>query len=147
MNKYICIHGHFYQPPRENAWLEDIELQDSAFPYHDWNQRINKECYQPNASARILDNQGIINNILNNYSKISFNFGPTLLSWLEAKDKDTYQKILEADKLSMEYFDGHGSALAQAYNHMILPLSNRNDKETQVKWGVEDFIHRFGRKP
>ena len=147
MNKYICIHGHFYQPPRENAWLEEIELQDSAFPYHDWNQRINKECYRPNTSSRILDNQGVINNILNNYSKISFNFGPTLLSWLEAKDKDTYQKILEADKLSMEYFDGHGSALAQAYNHMILPLSNRNDKETQVKWGIEDFIHRFGRKP
>ena len=145
--KYVCIHGHFYQPPRENAWLEVIEVQDSAHPYHDWNERISAECYSPNASSRILDGKNVIKNIVNNYSKISFNFGPTLLSWMEAKDKQTYDAILEADKDSMKYFDGHGSAMAQVYNHIIMPLANKRDKETQVIWGIRDFEFRFKRKP
>ncbi|MCB0578771.1 MAG: DUF3536 domain-containing protein [Phaeodactylibacter sp.] len=146
-NKYVCIHGHFYQPPRENAWLESVEKQDSAAPFHDWNERINFECYAPNTAARILDRDNYIVGIVNNYARISFNFGPTLLSWMEKADPETYQGILEADKQSLELFGGHGSALAQVHSHLILPLCNRRDKETQVKWGIADFEHRFGRKP
>lgn len=146
-NKYICIHGHFYQPPRENAWLEVIEVQDSAHPYHDWNERISAECYAPNTASRILDKVGgAIKNITNNYSRISFNFGPTLLSWMELYDKEAYEGILEADKESIGRF-GHGSAMAQVFNHMIMPLANRKDKETQVIWGIRDFEKRFKRKP
>ena len=147
MEKYICIHGHFYQPPRENAWLEVIEVQDSAHPYHDWNERIAAECYGPNTASRILNKEGVITNIINNYSKISFNFGPTLLSWMEQNDGETYEAILEADKLSSETFNGHGSALAQVYNHMIMPLATSRDKETQIIWGIRDFAHRFNRLP
>jgi len=146
-NKFICIHGHFYQPPRENAWLEVIEVQDSSHPYHDWNERISAECYAPNASSRILDQKGVIKNIVNNYSRISFNFGPTLLSWMENNDSETYQAILEADKESIKNFSGHGSAIAQVYNHLILPLANSRDRETQVIWGIRDFETRFQRKP
>ena len=146
MDRNVCIHGHFYQPPRENAWLEFVELQDSAYPYHDWNERITRECYGPNATARILDETGRIARIVNNYASISFDFGPTLLSWLEGADPPTYARILEADRASQKRFSGHGSAIAQAYNHMILPLANRRDKVTQVRWGLRDFEHRFGRK-
>jgi alpha-amylase/alpha-mannosidase (GH57 family) len=147
VERYICIHGHFYQPPRENPWLEAIEHQDSAFPYHDWNERITAECYAPNAVSRILDGQNRIVKLINNYAKISFNFGPTLLNWLQAKAPDVYEAILEADRASLENFSGHGSALAQAYNHMILPLANRRDKRTQILWGIRDFERRFGRRP
>jgi alpha-amylase/alpha-mannosidase (GH57 family) len=143
--KYICIHGHFYQPPRENAWLEQIEVQESARPWHDWNERITDECYGPNAVSRILSDAGRITDIRNNYAKMSFNFGPTLLSWLEQKRPQIYQAILHADKLSQAQFGGHGSAIAQVYNHLIMPLANRRDKETQVNWGLQDFERRFGR--
>ncbi len=145
--KFVCIHGHFYQPPRENAWLEVIEVQDSAHPYHDWNERISAECYAPNAASRILDENRVINKITNNYARISFNFGPTLLSWMQENDKETYQHILEADKESKKYFGGHGSAMAQVYNHIIMPLANHRDKVTQVVWGIRDFESRFKRKP
>src|ERR1700690_3160494 len=144
---YLCIHGHFYQPPRENSWLEAIELQDSAYPYHDWNERITAECYATNAAARILDNAGRILKILSNYPKMSFDFGPTLLSWLELRAPKVYKAILHADKVSQRNFSGHGSAIAQADNHMIMPLANRRDKITQVVWGIRDFKHRFGRFP
>ncbi|WP_028845016.1 DUF3536 domain-containing protein [Thermodesulfovibrio thiophilus] len=147
MERYICIHGHFYQPPRENPWLEYVELQDSAYPYHDWNERITAECYEPNTASRILDPEWMVVDIVNNYSKISFNFGPTLLSWMEKKQPEAYEAIIEADKFSRERFSGHGSAIAQAYNHMIMPLANRQDKYTQVLWGIEDFKKRFGRYP
>ncbi len=147
MEKYICIHGHFYQPPRENPWLEAVELQDSAYPYHDWNERIAAECYAPNAVSRILDEQCRIVELANNYAKISFDFGPTLLSWMELNAPDIYQAILESDQESQKTFSGHGSALAQAYNHMIMPLASRRDKYTQVLWGIRDFEHRFGRSP
>ncbi|MBN2337863.1 MAG: DUF3536 domain-containing protein [Acidobacteria bacterium] len=147
MENYICIHAHFYQPPRENPWLEAIERQESAAPWHDWNERITAECYLPNGIARILDARGRIDRVLNNYSRISFNFGPTLLGWLEANDPWTYRRILAADRESAERFSGHGSALAQAYNHAILPLCNRRDKRTQIAWGIRDFTHRFGRQP
>ncbi len=146
-NKYVCIHGHFYQPPRENAWLEIIELQDSAAPFHDWNERINFECYAPNTAARVLDKDSLISKISNNYAQISFNFGPTLLSWLEKADPETYREILAADQMSRERFSGHGNAIAQAYNHLIMPLANDRDRETQIRWGIADFEHRFGRKP
>lgn len=146
-NKHICIHGHFYQPPRENAWLEVIEVQDSAHPYHDWNERITAECYEPNATSRILGENETIKNIVNNYSKISFNFGPTLLSWMERYSQETYEAILEADQESILLFGGHGSAIAQVYNHIIMPLANRRDKETQIIWGLRDFELRFRRKP
>jgi alpha-amylase/alpha-mannosidase (GH57 family) len=145
--KFVCIHGHFYQPPRENAWLEVVEMQDSASPFHDWNERINFECYAPNTAARLLDEQQMIIGISNNYSRISFNFGPTLLSWMEKADPATYQAILQADKDSLVYFKGHGSAMAQVYSHLIMPLAPRRDKETQVRWGIHDFATRFGRKP
>jgi alpha-amylase/alpha-mannosidase (GH57 family) len=147
VDNYICIHAHFYQPPRENPWLETIEYQESAYPYHDWNQRISAECYQPNAVSRILDDRNRIAQIVNNYSRISFNFGPTLLSWLEWADPETYGLIIEADKESRQRFSGHGSAIAQGFNHAILPLCNQRDKVTQINWGIRDFEHRFGRKP
>jgi alpha-amylase/alpha-mannosidase (GH57 family) len=147
MEKYICIHGHFYQPPRENPWLEAVELQDSAAPYHDWNERITAQCYAPNAHARLLDGARRIERIVNNYSKISFNFGPTVLSWMKEKTPDIHQAIVDADKLGQKQFSGHGTALAQCYNHIIMPLANRRDKYTQAVWGIGDFESRFGRKP
>lgn len=147
MDRFVCIHGHFYQPPRENPWLDAIEVQDSASPFHDWNERIAEECYAPNAAARILDAEGRIEGIVNNYARISFNFGPTLLAWLEVQRPEVYQAILAADRESQARFSGHGSALAQAYNHIILPLASDRDRRTQVLWGVRDFQHRFGRMP
>ena len=147
MERFICIHCHFYQPPRENPWLAAIEQQDSASPYHDWNERVAAECYAPNSAARILDGNGRIAKISNNYSRISFNFAPTLLSWLEEKAPWTYEQILRADRESRLRFGGHGAALAQAYNHIILPLANSRDKYTQIAWGIRDFQHRFQRDP
>jgi alpha-amylase/alpha-mannosidase (GH57 family) len=144
---YVCVHGHFYQPPRENPWLEAVELQDSAYPYHDWNERITAECYAPNSAARIQNAEGRIIRIVNNYERISFNFGPTLLSWMETQAPRVYRAIIEADQASKERFSGHGSALTQAYHHVIMPLANRRDKHTQVAWGIRDFEHRFGRSP
>ncbi len=146
-SRFVTIHGHFYQPPRENPWLEAVETQDSAHPYHDWNERITAECYEPNATARIMDEHDRIRRIVNNYASISFNFGPTLLSWLEVAAPETYAAILEADRTSRERFSGHGDAIAQAYNHVILPLASERDIRTQVRWGIRDFEHRFGRKP
>ncbi|HEY0759713.1 MAG TPA: DUF3536 domain-containing protein, partial [Acidisarcina sp.] len=145
--RYICIHGHFYQPPRENPWLGAVETQDSAAPYHDWNDRITAECYATNGASRTVNTQNEIIRILNNYSRISFNFGPTLLSWLADKAPRTYRMILEGDKRSQERFGGHGSALAQVYNHLIMPLASTRDRITQIRWGIADFESRFGRKP
>lgn len=144
---HVCIHSHFYQPPRENPWLEEVEPEPSASPYHDWNERITAECYAPNSAARITDSDGRIEAIRNNFASISFNFGPTLLGWMELKAPATYASILEADAESMKRFDGHGSALAQPYNHMIMPLATARDRRTQVAWGVADFRRRFGRDP
>jgi alpha-amylase/alpha-mannosidase (GH57 family) len=145
--KYLCIHGHFYQPPRENPWLDVIEVQDSAAPFHDWNERINRECYAPNTVSRSLDEGGRIKKIVNNFKHISFNIGPTLMSWLERYDPLTYDRILVADKISVERNDGHGNAIAQCYNHIIQPLATPRDRRTQVTWGIADFKQRFGREP
>ncbi len=146
-NKYICIHGHFYQPPRENPWLNEIETEISAQPFKNWNVRITRECYGPNAYARILNDKGLIIKLVNNYEKISFNFGPTLISWIEKNYPKLYHKILEADKISQEYNNGHGNAIAQIYNHIIMPLATREEKEIEIIWGIKDFIHRFNRNP
>jgi alpha-amylase/alpha-mannosidase (GH57 family) len=147
VGKYICIHGHFYQPPRENPWFEEVEFEESAYPYHDWNARITNESYAPNSVSRIMDPEWRIIGLVNNYSKISFNFGPTLLYWIARHEPNLYKEILNADKESQKNFSGHGSAIAQVYNHMIMPLANKRDKETQVKWGIKDFEKRFGRYP
>src|SRR3979409_1014723 len=130
-NRFICIHGHFYQPPRENPWLEDVEVEDSASPYHDWNERITAECYAPNTVARILDGDGKIVELVNNYEKMSFNFGPTLLSWLERHRPETCKRMIEADRASTVAHRGHGNAIAQCYNHVIMPLASEREKLTQ----------------
>ena len=134
MTKALVVHGHFYQPPRENPWTGEVEAEPTAAPYHDWNERIHDECYAPNATA-------------NNYARISFNFGPTLLSWLERRHPDTYQHIIDADRESIAQRGGHGNAIAQAYGHAILPLCNERDRLTQIVWGMADFRFRFGREP
>ncbi len=146
-SRYICIHGHFYQPPRENPWLGVVEVQDSAAPFHDWNERVTHECYAPNTRARLLDDQGRIIKILDNYAWMSFNFGPTLLQWMADAEPEVLRKIVEADRKSAERHGGHGNAIAQVYNHMIMPLASAVDKRTQARWGVADFRHRFGREP
>src|SRR5579871_2879049 len=137
--KFVCVHGHFYQPPRENPWLETVEVQDSAAPYHDWNDRITAECYAPNGASRITDIENRIVRIVNNYSRMSFNFGPTLLSWLADNAPRAYRMILDADIASAQRFGGHGSAMAQVYNHIIMPLASVRDARTQIRWGVRDF--------
>ncbi|MEW6495956.1 MAG: DUF3536 domain-containing protein, partial [Cyanobacteriota bacterium] len=144
---YVTVHGHFYQPPRENPYLDTIERQPSAAPFHDWNERIHHECYRPNAFARVLNERGEVIGIVNNYEYLSFNIGPTLMSWLERYDVEVYQRILEADRKSADRLNGHGNAIAQVYNHMILPLANERDKYTQIRWGKEDFRSRFDRDP
>jgi alpha-amylase/alpha-mannosidase (GH57 family) len=145
--RYVCIHGHFYQPPRENPWLEAVEVQDSAAPYHDWNERITRECYAPNSRARLLDGGHKIAGLLNNYAWMSFNFGPTLLDWMEDGAPDVLRGIVEGDRLSRGRRRGHGNALAQVYNHVIMPLATPRDRRTQVRWGIADFRRRFSRPP
>lgn len=143
----VTVHGHFYQPPRENPYLDTIERQPSAHPFHNWNERINHECYRPNVFARVWNDRGEVVRIVNNFEYLSFNIGPTLMSWLERHDPEVYEGILAADRSSAERLQGHGNAIAQAYNHMILPLANERDKYTQIRWGKEDFRSRFGRDP
>ena len=146
-DKWVCIHGHFYQPPRENPWLEAVEPQPSAHPYRDWNERITAECYRPNAAARVVDRGNQIIQIVDNYARMSFNVGPTLMSWLEDHAPDVHDALIAADRASIARFSGHGSAMAQAYNHMIMPLASARDRVTQVRWGIVDFQRRFGRAP
>jgi alpha-amylase/alpha-mannosidase (GH57 family) len=140
----LIIHGHFYQPPRDNPWTGIVEREPSAAPFHNWNERIWRECYRPNAHARIFDDLGAVEAIVNNYELLSFNFGPTLLAWLEQKHPQTYRRILHADRCSLRD-RGHGNAIAQGYNHAILPLCNERDMRTQIRWGLTEFRHRFGR--
>ena len=145
--RFICIHGHFYQPPRENPWLETVETQDSAAPYHDWNERICAECYAPNGAARVVNNKNQITRIVNNYARMSFNFGPTLLSWLKENAQRTYCMILDGERRSRDRYNGHSSAIAQVYNHMILPLASTRDRSTQIRWGIADYQDAFGIMP
>ena len=143
---FLIIHGHFYQPPRENPWINRIERQDSAAPAHDWNERITSECYRANGFSRRLDGYGRIDTVINNFAHLSFNMGPTLASYLEEEQPDVYRRIITGDKKSACNYDGHGSAMAQVYNHVIMPLADKIDQDTQIKWGLADFEHRFGRK-
>ena len=145
--RFICIHGHFYQPPRENPWLETVETQDSAAPYHDWNERVCAECYATNGAARTVNNKNQIIRIVNNYSRMSFNFGPTLLSWLKENAPRTYRMILDGERRSRKHFNGHSSAMAQVYNHVIMPLANQRDKITQIRWGIADYESHYGAAP
>jgi len=145
--KYICVHGHFYQPPRENAWLEAVEMQESAHPSHDWNERITRECYGTNARARLINGDGKIERAVSNYERMSYNFGPTLLAWMKEASPGTHERIVDSDRASRARFEGCGSAIAQGFNHTILPLCNDRDRLTQVLWGVRDFESRFGRRP
>jgi len=143
----LCIHGHFYQPPRENPWTGELEAQESALPHHDWNERISRECYAPNGASRLLDGNGRIRGLINNYRWMSFNFGPTLLEWMSRHDPETLARIQEADRLSREDQSGHGNALAQVYNHVIMPLGTDRDRRTQICWGIREFHDRFDRAP
>ena len=147
INRFVCIHGHFYQPPRENPWLETVETQDSAAPYHDWNERICAECYATNGAARIVNNRNQITRIVNNYARMSFNFGPTLLSWLKENASRTYQMIMDGERRSRKTFKGHSSAMAQVYNHTIMPLAIRRDRITQIRWGIADYQSHYGIAP
>ena len=143
--RFVAIHGHFYQPPRESPWLERVEMQDSAAPYHDWNARVAAECYAPNTAARRVDAQNRILDVVDNFAALAFDVGPTLMAWLERERPDVYRAILEADRVS-QVARGHGNAIAQAYGHAILPLCSRRDKVTQVRWGLADFRRRFRRE-
>ncbi len=145
--RFVCIHGHFYQPPRENPWLETVEIQDTAAPYHDWNERICAECYAPNGAARVVNAKNQITRIINNYARMSFNFGPTLLSWLKENAQRTNRMILDGESRSRGRYNGHSSAMAQVYNHMILPLASTRDRVTQIRWGMADYESSFGAPP
>ena len=145
MKRYACVHGHFYQPPRENPWTGAVERQPSAGCDHDWNARIARECYVPNGQARVVDGEGRITDIVDNYALISFNYGPTLLSWLEKAEPEAYARLLESDRASAARFGGHGNAFAQAFHHAILPLCSPRDRATEIRWGLFDFKKRFGR--
>ena len=142
----VCFHGHFYQPPREDAWLGVVEPEASAAPDRDWNTRITRECYAPVAAARILDASARLRDLMNLYEWTSFDFGPTLLSWMATNAPGVLAALRRADAASRAR-TGHGNAWGQAYGHPILPLSTPRDVRTQVLWGRRDFEHRFGRPP
>lgn len=145
--RFVIIHGHFYQPPRENPWLDIIERQPSAAPYHDWNERVYDQCYRPNGFSRLLDPKGMITDIHNNYLNLSFNFGPTLFDWLETEHPKIANRIIEADQESYGRLDGHGNAIGQVYNHIIMPLASRRDQLTQIRWAKTHYRKRFERDP
>jgi hypothetical protein len=143
--RYIIIHGHFYQPPRESPWTGIVANEASAAPFPNWNERILSECYNANAHAHIME--GTVVYVRNNYEALNFNFGPTLCSWLQTHGKAAYRAIRRADELSCERGHGHGNAMAQAYSHSILPLLDPRGRELQITWGIRDFVRRFGRQP
>lgn len=143
----LVIHGHFYQPPREHPFFDEIEAEPSAAPYHDWNERIERECYRAVVAARTTGAHGRIAGIVNTLVQLSFNVGPTLFTWLEQASPPTYRAILAADRESCRRLRGHGNAIAHPYHHVILPLASRRDKVTEVRWGIADFRRRFGRDP
>lgn len=143
----VVIHGHFYQPPREDPWLDLVEREPNAAPFHDWNERIDHECYRAVLAARVVGTDGGIRRIINTLEWISYNVGPTLLDWMEREAPATYHGILAADRASAERLGGHGNAIAMPYHHVILPLASDRDKVTEVRWGIADFRRRFGRDP
>jgi len=143
--RYVIIHGHFYQPPRESPWTGLITPEPGAAPFANWNERILSECYLANAHAHTME--GTVVHVRNNYESLSFDLGPTLAAWLELHGKAAYRAMRRGDLLSSDRHAGHGNAIAQAYNHSILPLLPERDRALQVAWGIEDFLYRFGRKP
>lgn len=143
--RYIILHGHFYQPPRQSPWTGLIANEPGAAPFANWNERILSECYNANAHAHIME--GRVVHIRNNYEQINFDFGPTLISWLETHGKAAYRAIRRGDELSVKSRHGHGNAMAQAYNHSILPLLDERSRELQIEWGIQDFAYRFARRP
>ncbi len=145
-NIYFCLHGHFYQPPRENPWTNEIDQEVSAAPFPNWNEKIYQECYKPNTEAAIFNEKGEVTRLVNNFEYINFDFGPTLFEWIRLKHPDTFQKILQADRISCDRFRGKGNSIAQVFNHIIMPLANDRDKVTQVKWGKKYFEYFFKRE-
>jgi alpha-amylase/alpha-mannosidase (GH57 family) len=141
----LVIHGHFYQPPRENPWTDEVSREPSALPYHDWNERILSECYRANAFARVYGAGGRLQTLVNNYSHLSFNVGPTLARWIDKVDPTTSQRLRAGDEDQRKAL-GAGGALAQVWGHPIAPLCSPRDRRTQIRWGLDDFEHRFGRK-
>lgn len=142
--RFVIIHGHFYQPPRESPWTGLISPEPGAAPFANWNERILSECYAANGHTHIMD--GNLVRIRNNYESLSFDFGPTLFGWMERHGRGAYRNVVRADSLSLSG-RGHGNAIAQSYNHSILPLLTPRDQEVQIAWGMEDFRFRFGREP
>src|SRR3954468_830330 len=136
----LVVHGHFYQPPRENPWTDEVSREASAAPFHDWNERITAECYRPNTSARIVDGRNRLVALVDNYRRMSYDIGPTLLSWLDRHAPDTYRKMVDAD-------EAMAGGMAQGFGHLILPLCDDRDLGTQVRWGISDFEYRYGRRP
>lgn len=143
---FVAVHGHFYQPPREDPWLDLVPRELSAAPWHDWNERIERECYRAVTAARLQDARGRITGIINLLEWISFNVGATLLEWMERQAPATYTRILEADRRAI-LRTGWGTAIAQPYHHVILPLASPRDRRTEIRWGIADFRRRFGREP
>src|SRR5687767_155056 len=146
VSRSVVVHGHFYQPPRENPWTGVVDPEPTAAPFHDWNQRIETESYGPVGNARVLDSDGNVEHRDNLYAAMSFDVGPTLFEWMETNAPATYGRILNADRISTARL-GHGNAIAMPYHHTILPLASRRDKVTEVKWGLADFRRRFRREP
>jgi hypothetical protein len=143
--RYVIIHGHFYQPPRESPWTGLIAAEASAAPFPNWNERILSECYTANAHAHTME--GTVVHVRNNYESLNFDFGPTLAAWMERHGKPAYRAMRRGDELSAAANGGHGNAIAQSYNHSILPLLAPRDRELQIAWGIEDFVYRFGHRP
>jgi alpha-amylase/alpha-mannosidase (GH57 family) len=147
MSVSVVVHGHFYQPPREDPWTGRVPREPSAAPFHDWNQRIADECYRPFAAARVLDDEGDDAGRVNLYAHCSFNVGATLAWWLDRFAPDVLASMVAGDHASCQRLGGHGNAIAQPFHHIILPLASRRDKVAEVRWGIADFQQRFGRAP
>src|SRR5579862_6872235 len=146
MTQSVVVHGHFYQPPRENPWRDAVDTEPNAAPFHDWNARICHECYEPVSAAQVLDADGRVVERVNLFEWLSFDVGATLLRWLDRNAQAVYRAVLDGDRLSTQRLGGHGNAIAMPYHHVILPLASRRDKVTEVRWGLADFRRRFGRE-
>ncbi|MFK7930001.1 MAG: glycoside hydrolase, partial [Myxococcota bacterium] len=144
MTVSVCVHGHFYQPPRDNPWLGSVPCQPTAAPAHDWNERVANECYRANVGAQVWNQGGEVVARIRTYDHISFDMGPTLMRWMQLRAPDIHQSIIQSDRQHLE-LRGHGGAMAQSYHHTILPLDHPRDRRTQIHWGLQDFKHRFSR--
>jgi hypothetical protein len=139
----LVVHGHFYQPPRENPWTDEVPREPSAAPFPNWNARIHAECYRANAYARIYESKNVIGSIVNNYASLSFDLGPTLARWIERHDNHVMRRMREGDAAQQDRLSA-GGAMAQVWAHPITPLLSEHDLRTQILWGAYDFQRRFG---